>query len=166
MALDRLVSLILRGAELVFAAIVAGVNGEYLHKTRGTGGTQWRFIYTEVVAALGIFFALIWLIPFSSTFSHWPIDFLLSILFWIAFGVLVNLVGSSCGAVFNWNNVHPVHGDQCGKYKATIAFSFLCAILFLASALIGLLWTRKREVRADTVHRRRWYHRGTRRSAV
>lgn len=91
MAIDRLVSLILRGAELVFAAIVAGVNGEYLHKTKGTHGSQWRFIYTEVVAALGIFFALIWLIPFSSTFTHWPIDIVISILFWIAFGVLVNV---------------------------------------------------------------------------
>ncbi|KAJ6790009.1 hypothetical protein PWT90_03798 [Aphanocladium album] len=169
MALDRLVSLILRGAELVFAAIVAGVNGEYLHQNKGTHGSQWRFIYTEVIAALGIFFALIWLIPFSSTFTHWPIDIILSILFWISFGVLVNLVGSSCGAVFNWNNVHPVHGDQCGKFKATIAFTFLCAILFLASALIGLLWTRKREHkarRADAVHHRRWYRRGHRHSVV
>lgn len=91
MALDRLVSLILRGAELVFAAIVAGVNGEYLHRNKGTGGEQWRFILTEVAAALGIFFALIWLIPFSSTFTHWPIDFIVSILFWVSFGVLVNV---------------------------------------------------------------------------
>ncbi|KAJ4154021.1 hypothetical protein LMH87_010485 [Akanthomyces muscarius] len=170
MAIDRLVSLILRGAELVFSAIVAGVNGQYLHHNKGTGGSQWRFIYTEVIAALGIFFALIWLIPFSSTFTHWPIDLVLSILFWVAFGVLVNLVGSSCGAVFNWNNVHPVHGDQCGKFKATIAFTFLCAILFLASALIGLLWTRKREPtthrRAEAGHHGRWYRRGNRRSVV
>ncbi|KAM3460894.1 hypothetical protein MY5147_005428 [Beauveria neobassiana] len=169
MALDRLVSLILRGAELVFAAIVAGVNGEYLRHTRGIHNNRWRFIYTEVIAALGIFFALIWLIPFSSTFTHWPIDFVLSILFWVAFGILVNLVGSSCGHVFDWNNVHPVHGDQCGKYKATIAFTFLCAILFLASSLIGLLWTRKREPAAhhgDGVHQGRWYRRGNRRSVV
>ena len=98
MAIDRLVSLILRGAELVFAAIVAGVNGQYLHHNKGTGGSQWRFIYTEVIAALGIFFALIWLIPFSGTFIHWPIDLVLSILFWIAFGVLVNVSHDPCSS--------------------------------------------------------------------
>ncbi|KAJ3516641.1 hypothetical protein NM208_g14816 [Fusarium decemcellulare] len=73
MALDRIVSLVLRAAELVFACIVAGVNGEYLHKTDGASAwTLGRFIYTEVVAALGILFSLLLLIPFSSTFIHWP----------------------------------------------------------------------------------------------
>lgn len=91
MAIDRLVSLVLRGAELVFSAIVAGVNGEYLRHNKGTGGEQWRFILTEVAAALGIFFALIWLIPFSYTFTNWPIDLIISILFWVSFGVLVNV---------------------------------------------------------------------------
>ncbi|ATY62833.1 integral membrane protein [Cordyceps militaris CM01] len=169
MAVDRIVSLILRGAELVFASIVAGVNGQYLHNTRSTHFSQWRFIYTEVVAALGIFFALIWLIPFSYAFTHWPIDVILSLLFWVAFGVLVNLIGGSCGHVFNWYNVHLIHGNQCSKYKATIAFTFLCAILFLVSALVGLLWSRKREAKVNhgnAVAHRRWYHRGNRRSAV
>jgi hypothetical protein len=91
MALSRLVSLILRGAELVFAAIVAGVNGEYLHQTHTTA---WRFVYTEVVSGLAIFFALIWLIPFSSTFTHWWLDLIISILWWVSFGVLAAVSSS------------------------------------------------------------------------
>lgn len=91
MALSRLVSLILRGAELVFAAIVAGVNGEYLHQTNTTA---WRFVYTEVVSGLAIFFALIWLIPFSSTFTHWWLDLIISILWWVSFGVLAAVSSS------------------------------------------------------------------------
>jgi hypothetical protein len=92
MALDRVVSLILRAAELVFAAIVAGVNGEYLHNARGASSWQLgRFIYTEVVAALAMLFSLLLLIPFSSTFIHWPLDIFISINWWIAFGLLVDV---------------------------------------------------------------------------
>ncbi|KAL3960786.1 hypothetical protein ACCO45_005903 [Purpureocillium lilacinum] len=180
MALDRIVSMVLRAAELAFAAIVAGVTGEYLHKSNASSWDLGRFIYTEVVAALSIFFALIWLVPFSSTFIHWPVDLFMSVLWWASFGLLVDvsprslppppdslltgiqLVGSSCGAVFNWDNVSP-RGDQCGKFKADIAFAFLSAVLWLVSALIGLFWVRRRErvaARADAYHRHhRWYRR-------
>jgi fatty acid desaturase len=91
MALDRIVSLVLRAAELAFAAIVAGINGEFLHKSNADSWALGRNIYTEVVAALAIFFALIWLVPFSATFTHWPLDILISILWWVAFGLLVDV---------------------------------------------------------------------------
>ncbi|KAF5704000.1 integral membrane protein [Fusarium mundagurra] len=159
MALDRVVSLILRAAELVFAAIVAGVNGEYLHNARSASSWQLgRFIYTEVVAALAILFSLLLLIPFSSTFVHWPLDIFMSINWWIVFGLLVDLIGNSCGRVFDWDNVHPVHGDHCGKTKAVIAFSFLSALLWLVSALVGFFWVRRRErtvARAEAAHHNR-----------
>jgi hypothetical protein len=48
-------------------------------------------------------------------------------------------------------------GDICGKLKAVMAFSFLAAICFLASALVGLLWIRRRERKIAHGHRRRWY---------
>lgn len=91
MALDRIVSIILRAAELAFAAIVAGVNGEYLHRSNADSWALGRFIYAEVVAGLSIFFALIWLIPFSGSFIHWPIDIVISILWWVVFGLLVDV---------------------------------------------------------------------------
>ena len=93
MILTDLASMILRLAELVFATIVAAVNGQYLH-TISDSTTHWqqaRFIYTEVVAGLGIFFALIWLIPFSGSFVHWPMDLFISACWFAAFGVLVNV---------------------------------------------------------------------------
>lgn len=91
MALDRIVSLVLRVAELAFAAIVAGVNGEFLHESRADSWTLGRSIYAEVVAGISIFLALIWLIPFSSTFIHWPIDLVISICWWAVFGLLVDV---------------------------------------------------------------------------
>lgn len=163
MALDRIVSMALRAAELVFAAIVAGVTGEYLHKSNASSWDLGRFIYTEAVAALSILFALLWLIPFSGTFIHWPVDIFMSILWWISFGLLVDLIGTGCGGIFDWNNVAP-RGDQCGKFKADIAFAFLSALLWLVSALVGFFWVQKRErrvARADAAHARRghWYRR-------
>ncbi|GAP85812.1 putative integral membrane protein [Rosellinia necatrix] len=154
MALARLASILLRAAELVFATIVAGINGNYLHEVRHTSSwSQGRFIYTEVVAGIAIFFALIWLIPFSGTFVHWPLDFLISITWFVAFGLLVNYLDGACGAVFNWDNVS-IRGDGCGMWKAVIAFSFLSAICWLASSVVGLLWVHDRETR--TYQRRTW----------
>lgn len=160
MALDRIFSFFFRLAELAFAAIVAGITGQYLHQNRGA--SSWslsRQIFTEVVAGLSILLALLWLLPFSRSFIHWPIDLLLAICWFVAFGLLVNLIGNSCGYIFNWSNVNP-GGDQCGQSKANIAFCFLSAICWLVSALIGLFWVRRRTAAAAGDHavaRRRWY---------
>jgi hypothetical protein len=166
MALERIANILLRLAQLVFSAIVAGITGWYLHKSDEAGVSSWdmgRFIYTEIVAAISLLAALIWLVPFSSSFIHWPFDLFLSVNWFVAFGLLVDQLGDTCGYVFNWDNVAP-RGDICGKLKAVMAFSFLAAICFLASALVGLLWIRRRErkiAQADAhyAHRRRWYRR-------
>lgn len=91
MALERIVSMVLRAAELVFASIVAGVNGEYLHKSNASSWTLGRFIYTEVVAGIAIFLAILRLFPFASGFISWPVDIFISILWWVAFGLLVDV---------------------------------------------------------------------------
>lgn len=93
--ISRLVSIILRVAEIAFAAVnnpylhptvkshltlfqvVAGVIGHYLAEVNHSGvDVDWlpqsRWIYTEVIAGLSILLGLIWLIPFSSGFFSWP----------------------------------------------------------------------------------------------
>jgi len=167
MALDRIVSLVLRVAELVFAAIVVGVTGDYIHTTDNYE-TSWdlgRFIYTEVVAALAILLAILRLFPFASHFFTWPVDLFVSACWWASFGLLVDLIGNTCGGVFNWSNLAPL-GDVCGKFKADIAFAFLSALCWLVSALVGFFWVRSEERRAARVdaahsrhHHRRWYRR-------
>ncbi|RDA88572.1 hypothetical protein CP532_5840 [Ophiocordyceps camponoti-leonardi (nom. inval.)] len=146
-ALDRIVSLILRAAEVAFAIIVAAVTGYYLHGSNSSAWSLGRYIYTEVVAGLSILLGLLWLLPFASTFSHWPADIFISLLWWASFALLVNATGSSCGAIFNWQNVAFTGEDQCGRFKADIAFAFMSAVLWLASALVGLLWTGRHERR-------------------
>ncbi|KAM0333293.1 hypothetical protein ACHAQA_001954 [Verticillium albo-atrum] len=161
MALDRILSMVLRTAELAFAAIVTGLVGHYLDVSTASAWTNARHIYTIVVSAISILLALLWILPFSSTFVHWPVDLFISILWFVAFGLLVDLIGNGCGGVFNWSNITIRGDDACGRFKAIVAFAFLSAICWLASAVIGFFWTRRRTATVDRHHhstqRRTWY---------
>lgn len=95
MVLSRVVNIVLRAAELAFAAIVAGITGWILARSNEDTPGFGRFIYTEVIAAITILVALLWLIPFSSSFIHWPFDFFVSVCWFAAFGILVH-VSASC----------------------------------------------------------------------
>lgn len=169
---DDLISMLLRIGELAFAAVVAGLTGEYLHSVRGSPAwTKKRFIYTEVIAAVSILVSLLWLLPFTATFIHWPVDFLLFVAWIVAFGLLVDFIGPlHCGSVFHWGDI--THKGTCQKWKADVAFAFLSAIFWLASALLGLWYLRRRRagvgrnavagdgVGTNTVNgRRKWYRR-------
>ncbi len=100
MIITDIISMILRLAELAFAAIVAGLTGKYLHALEGV--SSWslgRFIYTEIVAGLSILFSIIWLFPFASSFIHWPADFVFSVMWFVAFGLMVDWLNGACGYV-------------------------------------------------------------------
>ena len=114
MALDRLLSLLLRAAELGFGAIVAGVNGEFLDTSSADSWTLGRYIYAEVVAGIAIFFSLIWLIPFSSTFTHWPLDIIISLCWWAVFGLLVDVSILSPRSTF-WKLHNSTHANILGN---------------------------------------------------
>ena len=102
MILTDLISMILRLAELAFAAIVLGITSHYLHVTKGVSAwNQGRFIYTDVVAGLSVVLAIIWLFPFSGSFIHWPADLFISIMWFVSFGLLVNWLNGSCGYVIS-----------------------------------------------------------------
>jgi hypothetical protein len=158
MILADILSILLRLGELCFAAIVAGLTGNYLHAAQGQDSWDLgRFIYTEVVAGLSILLALIWLFPFSGSFIHWPADFVISVAWWVAFGLEVNWLGGNCGYVFDWNNIQVNGGDACPQLKADVAFTFLSAIFWLVSALLGIYWVHRRAAPVGTTTRRRWY---------
>lgn len=166
---EDLFSLLLRIGELIFSTIVAGINGAYLHNIKGTPAwSKKRFIYTEVIAAIGILFSLIFLIPFASSFIHWPVDLLLFVGFMIAFGLLTNFIGPmNCGSIWNWNGI--TGKGVCSRLKADIAFCFLASIFFLVSAILGFMVIHRRRARGTTAvagdgvganagrGRRKWY---------
>jgi hypothetical protein len=163
--ISRLLSIVLRIAQIAFGAVVAGIIGHYLHEYHDAGAWPLaRWIYTEVIAGLSILLGLIWLIPFASGFFSWPFDVIISFAWFAAFGILVDAIHKlSCGSIWQWGIV--THNSVCGRWKAAEAFSFLSAIVWLVSALVGLWFTfRVRDTTTDSAHRRRRWGRG--RSAV
>src|SRR5579862_5666679 len=90
--ISRLLSTLLRIGELGFAAVVAGINGSYIHTySKAHAWPKARFIYTEVVAGISIILALFWLLPFTASVINWPGDLILFILWIVAFALLVNV---------------------------------------------------------------------------
>ncbi|KAF4125775.1 Membrane-associating domain [Geosmithia morbida] len=160
--MERIASIILRIAEIGFGAVVAGVNGDIIDAWTDAGADSWsmgRFIYTEVVAGLSILLSILRLIPLSWTFTHWHADLIISLCWWAAFGLLVDqLDQGACGGAFDWDNIS-LRGDPCGKFKAVVAFTFLSALVWLVSAIIGFFWTEKRVARSEMagLRRRRWH---------
>ncbi|EAS31288.1 uncharacterized protein CIMG_06767 [Coccidioides immitis RS] len=159
--LSRVVSVFLRIGEIGFGAVVAGIIGSYLHDFDGTDvWPQARWIYTEVVAGVSILLALLWLLPFSGSFFMWPTDLVLSFAWFAAFGLLVNALNDlDCGGVFEWGNI--TGGTTCSRWKASEAFSFLSAIFWLVSTVVGIWFTFRvhgrhaRPVAGDAVYGRR-----------
>lgn len=73
-------------------------------------------------------------------------------------GIFQTLDSNVCGGAFHWSNI-TFRNNPCGRFKAVIAFSFLSALLWLVSALVGFFWVRDREARVarvDGSRTRRW----------
>ncbi|KAL4821128.1 marvel domain-containing protein [Aspergillus spinulosporus] len=139
--ISRVLSVILRIAEIAFGAVVAGIIGWFLHRFGDLDAwPEARWIYTEVVAGISILFGIIWLVPFSSGFFTWPLDLLLSLAWFAAFGVQVDANHRlNCGSIWRWGFI--TDDTYCGRWKAAQAFSFLSAIVWIVSALVGMWFT-------------------------
>lgn len=62
-------------------------------------------------------------------------DFVLFVLWIVAFGLLVNFIGPlHCGSIWAWGNI--TQKGTCERWKAAVAFCFLSAIFWLVSALV------------------------------
>ncbi|KAL4961788.1 MARVEL domain-containing protein [Aspergillus stella-maris] len=139
--ISRVLSIVLRIAEIGFGAVVAGIIGWFLHRFENVDvWPQPRWIYTEVIAGISILFGLIWLIPFASSFFTWPLDLLISLAWFAAFGVQVDANNRlNCGSIWRWGAI--TDDTYCGRWKASQAFSFLSAIVWAVSTLVGIWFT-------------------------
>ncbi|KAL2003861.1 hypothetical protein VTN02DRAFT_1883 [Thermoascus thermophilus] len=136
---SRIFSICLRIGEIAFGAAVAGIIGHYLRLY--SGDDVWpeaRWIYTEVIAGLSILLGLLFLIPFAAGFSAWPLDVILSLAWFAAFGALVDMIHRlGCGGIWDWGFVR--RRGICPRLKAAEAFSFLSAIFWSVSGLVMIL---------------------------
>lgn len=161
-AVTRIVSSALRVAEIVFAIVVASLIGIQLHGSakRNDWGMK-RFIYTEAIAAVSVILGLIWLLPFAGCIFGWPLDLILTAAWFAAFALLFDLLHDNCGNTFNSTGVTDI--GMCRRQSAIEVFSFLSALLWLISAIIGVwIFAKARKERAVAAkdvnnNRRRWY---------
>ena len=75
------------------------LTGSYIHTQENEAWNNNRFIFAEVVAVLGVLFSLLFLLPTMRRFIHFPVDFLLFVLFMTSYGLAVN-VNSATSLIF------------------------------------------------------------------
>jgi len=151
---SRIASIILRIGEIAFAAVsrwpsllgndskypqvVAGIMGSYWHDlSQENIVPQKQFIYLQILSALSLLFGTLWLIPFSGSFQHWPVDFFLALAWFAGFAILITYVGGTdCRAeMYKFETI--TAGGICNRWKAVEIFSILSAVFWLVHVLIA-----------------------------
>ncbi|KFY39730.1 hypothetical protein V495_05768 [Pseudogymnoascus sp. VKM F-4514 (FW-929)] len=151
---SRVISVIFRLMQLVSAAVVAGTLGHYLHNIHEAGvGSNRRVVYAIAIAGISIFFALVLTPPLTYSFYAFPVDFAIFVCWMVAFGLLVNLVGSrGCNSTWfrtNWGwawgrwyrvgTAEQVGHPGCSSWRAAIAWAFIGGFFWLLSFLLGII---------------------------
>lgn len=159
MILSRVLSIVFRFAQFVCAAVVLGLTAYFLHQRREHGqGPYARLVYSIVWSVISVIASLVLMIPFTSSIINYVFDFLVAAGWFAAFGLLVRWFnGTGCGSIWNWSGIQ--HGGYCNQWKAAQAFSFLSAIFWLASMLLGIMVYHRLSrsvVATDNAPRRRW----------
>jgi hypothetical protein len=112
---------ILRFGQFCFAAVVLGFMAYFLHirDTTSTGPIG-REIYTIILAIFSVLASIGLILPLSFAELHYPYDFLFSIGWFAAFGVLVDwLHASNCGPAFAWRGLH--RAGYCNNRTTAVA---------------------------------------------
>ncbi|KAL8391814.1 hypothetical protein RB595_002136 [Gaeumannomyces hyphopodioides] len=153
---------LLRVVELCCAVIVLGLDGRLLWVVGQAGVYRdARLIYTIVVASLGAAFSLVLILPIIYAFYAFPMDFVLFVMWFVAFVLMEALTGvNTCESFWYWNywgyywggfwrHDIDVYGpwdiswSGCSSWRAVIAFSFIAAMAHLASFGLGFYETMK-----------------------
>lgn len=91
MELSRIIANLLRALQLASATIVTGITGYFLYKSSADTWDLGRFIYTEVASSLAMLAAIIFMLPFTDAFIQVPVDIIMSLLWWVTFGLLYSV---------------------------------------------------------------------------
>jgi hypothetical protein len=151
----KVVSVVLRLSELASAIIVLGILSRFCYLIGiAQADVDGRIIYTIVVASLGIMYSIIFCPPFRNMFLSFPFDFLMFVMWLVAYCLLQTKTGShTCSA--RWYNdywgyywgrywrVGPVgtvtiNEAGCGPWRTALAFSFIAWFLHLMSGILGV----------------------------
>ncbi|KAH6873879.1 hypothetical protein B0T10DRAFT_610857 [Thelonectria olida] len=154
-AAHKLVSVILRFLELSSAVIVLGLLSRfaYLISMREVH-MDGRLVYAMVVAGIGIVYSIFLCPPFDALFASFPLDFVLFIMWLVAYCLLqTKTKTNTCTAAwyndywgYYWGRywtVGPagqvnINRAGCAQWRTVLAFSFLAWFFHLLSGILGL----------------------------
>jgi hypothetical protein len=145
----KVISVILRFIQFASAVIVLGVLGHFVHLLDDNdGNTDGRIIYAMVVAGIGIVYSLLFIAPVDKLFLSFPADFVLFIMWLVAFCLLQDRTGTeNCTSGWYYNYwgyywVGPVssagiNGSGCAEWRTVLAFSFIACFFHVFSGILG-----------------------------
>jgi len=170
MVISRLLSFVLRFLEVICALIVSAAAGWFLHiRHVHSVGPEGRLTFSLVVGIYSLVLSLIWLIPFTSTFLHYPLDFITAFAYFTTFAVTQEWIFhvDGCGNIFQWNGEY--HMGECIDWRVMEAFAFIGGVLWLISALLSIYVfhsTRKTTTNTDNAQASGGRFRRSRQSSV
>jgi hypothetical protein len=126
----------------------------------GGQGPHGRYVYTETVAAFSALMSLIWLIPFTGSMMHYPLDLFISIAWFAAFATLMQWIGTNgitCSGVFGlWSWDGSTHNYYCTEYQTLEGFTLISAVTWLFSAFLVSFRFAYRIISEDSNHRKEY----------
>jgi hypothetical protein len=163
----KVASVILRLGELVCAVIVIGILSRFCYLlSLQLASANSRVVYAMVVAGITIIYAFFLCAPFDALFMSFPCDFILFIMWLVAFCLLEVETGSNACNSGWYNNywgyywgrywrVGPpgtvvVSNNGCGYWRSVLAFSFIACICHLLSGILGVYVFRKYVIIKET----------------
>ncbi|KAH8716827.1 hypothetical protein GQ44DRAFT_762453 [Phaeosphaeriaceae sp. PMI808] len=152
MIISRLISLILRTGQFIFAAIVLGLTAYFLHARRHHGvGPYGRLIYSIIWSSLSLIVSIIWAIPTTSSITGYGSDLVFTGGWAAVFGLLVTWFShAGCGSAWNWTGFSLSRSNACGQWRAAQAFSFLSLVFWFASFCLGVITVHRLSRRVDS----------------
>ncbi|KAH8645950.1 hypothetical protein BGZ61DRAFT_377033 [Ilyonectria robusta] len=151
----KVVSVILRIGELCCAVIVLGLLSRFCYLISiAQESADGRIVYAMVVGGIGIIYSFFFCPPFKSLFLSFPFDFVLFVMWLVAYCLLQTRTGShTCssrwyydywgyywGRFWRVGPVGTVSIDRagCAQWRTVLAFSFIAWFLHVTSGILGI----------------------------
>lgn len=151
----KVASFLLRLSQFACAVIVLGILSRFCYLIGiAQVDVDGRIIYAMVVACISIIYSFFFCLPFKILFLGFPFDFVLFVMWLVAYCLLQTKTGShTCSARWYYNywgfywgrfwRVGPVgtvniDGAGCAQWRTVLAFSFVAWFLHCLSGIVGV----------------------------
>ncbi|KAB5542747.1 hypothetical protein GE09DRAFT_1133181 [Coniochaeta sp. 2T2.1] len=157
MGASKGLSIFLRIWELISSLIVLGIVAHFFSRVKlANANADSRLIFTISIASISTAVSLLFMMPFTFTFMACPLDFILFVLWLVAFILLELLTGNNtCNSYWYYNywgyywggywrtpivvtGPASINWAGCSSWRVVLAWSFMASMAFLGSSILGV----------------------------